>query len=97
MKIRQPGSLQRCQKAWGSRGFTANTQVDPPGKTWPMHQHPVDEIVELNQGVINMKIGAKKQRLKAGAEVIVPRRTPHNIRNPGRTRARYFYGFRNKK
>jgi mannose-6-phosphate isomerase-like protein (cupin superfamily) len=84
------------KQRWARRGFTSHAQTDPPGKHWRAHVHAVDEIVALDKGRIQVWVGKKKRKPRAGQDVIVPRRVKHAIWNIGPTSAHYWYGFRSQ-
>ena len=97
MKQSLRAAAEDRRRKWWRRGFTLNTQVDPPGRHWTTHQHDVDEIVCLVEGALDLQIGAELHHAKANKETVIPRLTPHNLSNPGRHQTEYLYGFRSKK
>jgi hypothetical protein len=55
------------------------------------------EIVRPLTGKIAVVIAGKHRHPRPGEEVVVPRKTPHHIRNPTEEQAIYLYGFRRKR
>src|SRR5438105_4225183 len=97
MKESLRAAARSLRKRWWRRGFTLNSQRDPPGRKWATHEHVVDEIVYLVDGALAVHRGQKVYRSKERKEMIIPRLTPHSLSNPGRRQAGYLYGFRTKK
>ncbi|HYS72640.1 MAG TPA: cupin domain-containing protein [Thermoplasmata archaeon] len=54
-----------------------------PGDRIPLHIHPHDEVVVIDEGMAEYVLGDERRRITGGAVVFVPRGTIHGLRNPG--------------
>lgn len=79
--------------ARSDRSFVSNlcafVDVVAPGDRVPLHTHPVDELVILEQGTAEVALGDEVREIGAGAMVFVPAETAHGAVNVGDTRARF--------
>jgi mannose-6-phosphate isomerase-like protein (cupin superfamily) len=70
-------------------GLEVEATYGPGGSPPPKHSHPAqDERFRVLEGSIRTRIGDRERELSAGAEVEIPRRTPHQMWNPGTAPAR---------
>jgi len=61
----------------------------PGGNPPPAHLHPSqDEHFGVLEGSVRARVGGVERDLGAGEEIDIPRRTPHQIWNPGYAPAR---------
>ena len=81
-------------KGWRARGFTCDLWVDPPGQVWADFVHDTDELVMPVEGEIEMELGGRILRPRAGEEVLIPARTSHTVRNVGGVTSRWLYGYK---
>ena len=54
-----------------------------PGDRIPLHTHPTDEVVVIDDGRAEYVLGGETSKLGKGAVVFIPAGTPHGLRNPG--------------
>lgn len=86
-------SEQQVKQDWQQRGFSFGIWVDPPGQVWKDFRHDCDELFMLVQGEIELIIADKTLRPKIGAEVLIPARQLHMVKNIGGTESRWYYGY----
>ena len=67
------------------RSQTAVMTIAPGQDGGPEEEHPGDQIVYVVEGEALMGIGGKEHRAPAGSLVMIPARTRHHVKNPGRT------------
>ncbi len=61
----------------------ARVDIDP-GKTFPRHSHPGEEIVYVLQGTLEYELDGKPPvTLKAGDVLFIPPETVHAVKNTG--------------
>jgi quercetin dioxygenase-like cupin family protein len=64
----------------------------PAGKAPPKHFHPSqDEHFEVLAGVMRARVESEERTLSAGDTLDIPRRTPHQMWNPGGEPARVLW------
>lgn len=81
--------------AWRARGFSCAIWTDPPGQVWADFVHPTDELVMLIEGALELGFGGEiLYPTTPGEEVLIPAGALHTVRNPGVTRNRWYYGYR---
>jgi quercetin dioxygenase-like cupin family protein len=54
-----------------------------PGDRIPVHRHGIAEVVVIDEGAAELRLGDEVRRVGAGAVVFVPASTAHGIRNIG--------------
>jgi quercetin dioxygenase-like cupin family protein len=59
-----------------------------PGATFPLHRHPQQQITLVQEGTLEMTIGADVERLSAGGWSVVPGGVEHGI-TAGESGARF--------
>jgi len=79
---------------WRQRGFSCALWTDPPGQVWADFVHPVDELLLLIDGEIELSLAVRTWRPARGEEVFIPAGMPHTVRNVGGTASRWLYGYR---
>ncbi len=79
---------------WRGRGFSCGIWTDPPGQVWADFVHPTDELVMLIEGELELELGGRILRPLPGEAVLIPAGVAHSVRNLGRTRNRWYYGYR---
>jgi mannose-6-phosphate isomerase-like protein (cupin superfamily) len=86
--------LTEISKGWGARGFSCDVWSDPPGQVWADFVHGVDELVMLIEGEIEVSFNGQTLRPKIGEEIVIPANASHTVRNIGKTRNRWYYGYK---
>ncbi|MEX2963276.1 cupin domain-containing protein [Microbulbifer sp. TYP-18] len=64
----------------------------PPGQCWEDFSHPVDELLQLVEGWIQLEIDGRLLLPAIGEEVLIPAGARHSVRNIGDVKARWLYG-----
>jgi uncharacterized cupin superfamily protein len=88
--------LDRIPDAWRARGFSCDIWTDPPGQVWADFVHAVDELVMPIEGEVQLEMQGRTQCPAIGDEVFIPAGVAHTVRNPGRSRSRWYYGYRRR-
>jgi len=83
------------KRDWSQRNYSCNLFVDPPGQCWENFVHPVDELVIVIEGKLEIEMGGKKFYPEVGEEVFIPRQVYHSVRNIGNIATRWLYGYKN--
>jgi len=83
------------RKDWNSRGYSFGVFKDPPGQVWADYIHKTDEIVILEEGEIEIEIEGKSQLPRIGDEVFIPANAKHTVRNVGKVKNLWYYGYKN--
>ena len=86
--------LEGVRQNWAQRGFSCDIWVDSPGQVWKDFVHPVDELVMLIEGEIELKFEGKTLRPSIGEEILIPAGAAHTVRNVGRITNRWYYGYK---
>jgi len=82
-------------RAWAARGFAGGgLWVDPPGQVWEDFVHGEDELFMVVEGVVELELAGQADCPAAGAEVLIPARTLHSVRNVGPGTARWLYAYK---
>ncbi len=81
-------------KKWKSENFSCDLWVDPPAQRWENYTHSVDELVYVLEGTLEFELSGKKQVLRPGDEIFIPKNTNHSVRNISKTEARWLYGYK---
>jgi quercetin dioxygenase-like cupin family protein len=55
----------------------------PPGFVIPYHHHPLDEILSLVTGTVDIELAGKKMRIRSGGMMVMPANVPHLARCVG--------------
>lgn len=63
--------------------FTTGTTIFPPGSSAPMHSHNCCEQVTILDGVADVTVDGKTQRIGAMATSFIPANVPHRFVNAG--------------
>ena len=66
------------------RSQTAVMTIGPGQDGGPEEEHAGDQIIYVVEGEAVVRIGTKEHRASAGALVMIPARTRHHVKNPGR-------------
>ena len=73
----------------GGAYYLFEFEFDPEsGNRLHVHQHE-DEIVHVLEGAIEIRVGDQKLQATAGSVTHLPKRIPHALYNPLKTRSRY--------
>ncbi len=86
--------LEEVERSWAERGFSCDIWVDSAGQEWKDFVHPVDEMVMLIEGEIELEFQGKTLRPAPGEEVLIPAGAAHTVRNIGGVTNRWFYGYK---
>lgn len=86
--------IDKIKEDWSSRGFSCGLWTDPPGTVWEDYVHGVDELILLVEGEVELEMEGRKIRLEEGREELIPARVTHSVRNKGRTRSKWLYGYK---
>ncbi len=81
---------------WESRGYSFGVFKDPPGQVWANFVHSTDELVLLAEGELEIEIEGRSQHPHIGEEVFIPANSLHTVRNIGKTKNVWYYGYKNK-
>ena len=54
-----------------------------PGDRIPLHTHPINEVIVIQEGSPEVTLGDDTQQVGAGTVVFIPAGTPHGTRNAG--------------
>jgi quercetin dioxygenase-like cupin family protein len=92
--MRKPVDRDAVASAWRKRGFSCGLWVDPPDQVWADFVHDADELVMVVEGDVELEIEGEKHRPPPGEEVLIPAGASHTVRNLGKTRSRWLYGYR---
>ena len=88
--------LEQVRADWQGRGFSCDVWTDPPGQVWADFVHAVDELVMPLEGALEIEMQGRRLRPKAGEVTLIPAGVSHTVRNPGRGRSRWYYGYRRR-
>lgn len=69
-------------------GLTVFRERIAPGDEIPLHQHREEEVLFVDEGEIEARVGDVQRTVGPGAMVFVPAGAPHGFRNVGKARAR---------
>ena len=89
--------LRDIRADWNGRGFSFEYWIDPPGQVWRDFVHPVEEVVVLVEGEIEIDIDGKRVRPRVGEEVVIPAGAKHTVANVGAGASRWAFGYANKR
>ncbi len=84
----------RVEIHWHSRGFSCGLFEDPPGQEWADFVHPVDELVMVVEGALELEMQGRTLRPQVGEEILIPAQALHTVRNVGKRTARWLYGYK---
>jgi len=65
------------------------TTLNPGENTGPLHRHPQEELVLIQQGTVEVNIDGRKQTVSAGSVVFFGVNENENMTNVGQTPATY--------
>ncbi|MDH4225803.1 MAG: cupin domain-containing protein, partial [Deltaproteobacteria bacterium] len=54
---------------WRARGFSCGLWTDPPGQVWEGYVHPVDELLMVVEGEVEVEMNGQVLRPAPGEEV----------------------------
>lgn len=86
--------LEEVRQEWAEGGFSCDIWVDSPGQEWKDFVHPVDELVMLIEGEIELTFQGRTLRPAAGEEILIPAGAAHTVRNVGGVTNRWYYGYK---
>jgi quercetin dioxygenase-like cupin family protein len=69
-------------------GVTVFHERIAEGDRIPLHQHTVEEVLFVDEGQIEARVGNERRVVGSGATVFVPALTPHGFENVGEGAAR---------
>lgn len=64
-------------------GLTAFFERLAPGDRIPMHQHTVEEVLLVDEGKVEVRLGEARRVVSPGAVVFIPAGTVHGFANVG--------------
>jgi quercetin dioxygenase-like cupin family protein len=70
------------------QGITVFDEKIAPGDRIPLHQHTVEEVLFLDEGRVEVRLGAERRVVTPRAVVFIPAGVAHGFRNVGDTVAR---------
>ena len=85
----------QIRKNWEARGYSFGVFKDPPGQVWVDFVHRADELVLLADGEMEIEIEGESQQPQIGDEVFIPANAVHTVRNIGKTKNVWYYGYKN--
>ena len=85
----------QIRKNWEARGYSFGVFKDPPGQVWVDFVHRADELVLLADGEMEIEIEGESQQPQIGDEVFIPANAVHTVRNIGKTKNVWYYGYTN--
>lgn len=59
-----------------------------PGDQIPLHKHSIEEVMMIDEGVIEVRLGDKKEVVSAGSIIFIPAFELHGFKNAGDSFAR---------
>ncbi|MGF1669669.1 MAG: cupin domain-containing protein [Balneolaceae bacterium] len=65
------------------RELTVFKEKIAPGDKIPLHQHTIAEVLFVDEGEIEVRLGDERNKVTSGAIVFVPAKTPHGFKNIG--------------
>lgn len=86
----------QIEQVWRARGFSCDLWVDLPRQEWIDYTHPVDELLMVLEGELELEMQGRMFRPKVGEEVLIPANVTHTVRNIGGTTARWLYGYKKR-
>ncbi|MBX9695855.1 MAG: cupin domain-containing protein [Cyanobacteria bacterium] len=72
------------------QGYSTFFWQDRPGATYTKHYHDHDEVIVVFAGRIELTIEGEKYCVGEGDELLLPRGTMHEAKNPGPDPVGYF-------
>ena len=84
----------QIRKNWEARGYSFGVFKDPPGQVWVDFVHRADELVLLADGEMEIEIEGESQQPQIGDEVFIPANAVHTVRNIGKTKNIWDYGYK---
>ncbi len=70
------------------QGLTVFKEKIAPGNKIPMHQHTIEEVLFVDEGEIEVRLGEVRNVVDPGAIVFIPAKTQHGFKNVGETVAK---------
>jgi len=67
-----------------AKSQTAVMTIEPGADGGPPEEHDGDQIIYVVEGEALVRIGDREHKATAGALVMIPARTRHHVKNPGR-------------
>ena len=55
-----------------------------PGDRIPLHTHPIEEVILIEEGTADVRLGDERRTVRPGTVVFVPKGVPHGMDNAGR-------------
>lgn len=71
-----------------ARDITVFRERIAPGDAIPLHEHTIEEVLFVDAGRIEVRLGTERREVEAPAIVFVPARQAHGFRNVGKDVAR---------
>lgn len=70
------------------RGLTVVDEMIAPGDRIPLHQHTIEEVLFVDEGSLEVRLGSERRVVGPRAVVFVPAGVAHGFRNVGEGVAR---------
>ncbi len=70
------------------KGMSALFETCAPGDRIPLHTHPIEEIIVIEEGAAEVFLGDERRTVSAGAVVFIPTGVAHGMRNAGEANLR---------
>lgn len=67
------------------QGLTVFKEKIAPGDRIPLHQHIVEEVLFVDKGEVEVRLGEQRRVVAPGAIVFIPAKTRHGFKNIGET------------
>jgi len=67
-----------------AKSQTAVMTIEPGADGGPPEEHDGDQIIYVVEGEALVRIGDREHKAAAGTLVMIPARTRHHVKNPGR-------------
>lgn len=76
------------------RDLTVILEHIAPGDEIPLHRHGIDEVIVVESGEVELRVGRETRSVAGRSVAFVPAGVPHGARNVGETEASYtaFFG-----
>ena len=95
MSMTSPVDKKQIKTNWNDRNYSCDMFVDPPGQRWEDFTHPVDELVMVIEGKLEIEMQGRIFSPEVGEEVFIPAKVNHSVRNIGGTISKWLYGYKN--
>ena len=84
---------KRVERGWEARGVTCDLWIDPPNQSCEDFVHPVDELLMLLQGKLELEMQGRKFCSEV-EELFIPAKVSRSVPNVGGTTGLWLYGYK---